>query len=91
MKSFKYLRLTLIVGMAIFIISNLIFSGYSGMYDGLTKVGFPFVFLQDTGGKCYDCKSIKWFKVIYLLIDLLFSLVLARILVLVFKRKTVFD
>gem|GEM_PF-4546910 len=89
MKSFKYLRLTLIVGLVLFVISNLIFSDYSGVHDGLTCIGFPFVYLQDTGGKCYDCESIKWFKVIYLLLDLLLFLILAMMLVLVFKREKV--
>lgn len=77
----------LVIGVAIFLISNLIFSDYSGMHDGLTRIGFPFVFLQDTGGKCGDCESIKWFKVIYLFVDVLLSLLLAMVLLLGFKRK----
>lgn len=88
MKSFKYLRLTLIIGITLFFVSNLVFSDYSGVHDGLTRIGFPFVFLQDTGGKCYDCESIRWFKWGYLLIDVLLSLILALMFVLIFKRKS---
>jgi hypothetical protein len=91
MKSFKYLKLMLILGITTFIISNLLFSDYSGAHDGLTRIGFPFVYLQDTGGKCYDCESIKWFKAIYLLLDLLLFLMLAMILILVLQRKNVSD
>ncbi len=87
MKIIKYLKLALIIGITMFLIANLVFSDYSGVHDGLTRIGFPFVYLQDTGGKCYDCASIKWFKFIYLLIDLLLFLISAMMLVLVLKRK----
>jgi len=52
----------------------------SGMSDGLTQVGFPLVFMQDPGGKCTDCSTLKWLKWSYLLIDLVFACILSIIL-----------
>lgn len=48
-------------------------SSFSGMSDGLTRIGFPLVFMQDTGGKCIDCSTIKWFKWGYLIVDIAFA------------------
>ncbi|PTS97320.1 hypothetical protein DBR11_17465 [Pedobacter sp. HMWF019] len=39
----------------------------------LQKLVFLLFFMQDTGGKCNDCSTLKWFKWLYLVIDILFS------------------
>lgn len=65
----------------IFTVLTLLFSDFSGISDGFTRIGFPLVFMQETGGKCIDCANIKWFKIFYLFVDLLLSFVIAFFLV----------
>jgi hypothetical protein len=67
--------------LCIFIILTVLLSDYSGVSDGLTKIGFPFVFMQDTGGKCNDCSALKLFNWWYLVTDMLFSFGLYLVLV----------
>lgn len=57
-------------------------SDYSGISDGLTRIGFPIVFMQDTGGKCIDCQNLKWFNLFYLLTDVVFSFLMSLLVVL---------
>jgi|GEM_PF-7060403 len=40
---------------------NILLGDFSGINDGITRIGFPFVFFQDTGGKCENCENLKWF------------------------------
>lgn len=61
----------------IFTIQTLLFSDFNGVNDGLTRIGFPLVFMQDTGGKCIDCQNIRWFKTFYFFVDILLSLIMA--------------
>jgi len=82
----KHLKAILLLGLLVFILINLVLGNYSGMHDGFTKLGFPFTFMQDTGGKCLDCNDVKWFSIFYLIIDFLVSLLLSLLLIKLFKR-----
>ncbi|MCS3556892.1 MULTISPECIES: hypothetical protein [unclassified Sphingobacterium] len=67
---------------------NILLGDFSGINDGITRIGFPFVFFQDTGGKCENCENLKWFNIIYLLIDVILCLILAIFMVMGVKRIT---
>ncbi|MNJ98955.1 hypothetical protein D3C87_167260 [compost metagenome] len=88
MVSFTKLNVKWIVALCVivFTVLTLLFSDYGGISDGLTRIGFPLVFMQETGGKCIDCRSIKWFNTFYLFVDLLLSLIIAFFLVKVSTR-----
>lgn len=75
----------LFVGM--FAILTIFLSDFSGMSDGLTRVGFPVVFMQDTGGKCIDCQEVKWFNLFYLVVDLVFSFLMSLFIVFFCLKK----
>jgi len=60
----------------LFIVVSIATMDLSGMSDGLTQV----VFMQDKGGKRTDCRTLKWFKWRYLLVDLVFTCILSIIL-----------
>lgn len=79
----------LILFVGIFAILTVFFSEFNGMTDGLDRVGFPIVFLQDTGGKCIDCEKLKWFNLLYLLGDLAFSFLISLFIVFLCLRKSV--
>jgi len=76
-----------ILFMGIFAILTIFLSDYSGMSDGFTRIGFPIVFMQDTGGKCDNCDEIKWFNFVYLSLDLLFSFLMSLLIVFLFLKK----
>jgi hypothetical protein len=80
-------RCTFVLAVIIFAILTLLLSDFNGISDGFTRIGFPLVFMQNTGGKCINCQDVKWFKVIYLFADLLFSLIIAFFLVRIFAKK----
>lgn len=75
------LKRMLILSLILFVGSTLLVSDFSGMHDGLTRIGFPFVFMQDTGGKCVNCQDLKWFSFSYL-IGNIFLCILSSILML---------
>lgn len=78
----------LVVAVVLFVVLTMFFSEFNGATDGLDRIGFPLVFMQDTGGKCVDCQSVKWFNVFCLIADLLISLLLGLLLVKVVSRKS---
>lgn len=84
----KTLKWIVILSCALFFCLNIILGDFSGRSDGFTRMGFPFIFYQDTEGKCDDCENLKWFKIIYFFIDLIFCLLLASIMVIISKRIT---
>lgn len=71
----------------IFVILTIFLSDFSGMSDGLTRVGFPVVFMQDTGGKCIDCQDVKWFNLCYFVVDLVFSFLMSLFIFFFFVKK----
>lgn len=72
-----------LVSVLLFILSALISGKYDGMNDGLNRFGFPFVFFQNTFGKCYECAKLNWFNLYYLIIDfvcwVIFSFIILKI------------
>lgn len=70
----------LILSLILFVIFTLLLSDFSGIHDGLTRIGFPLVFMQDTGGKCVDCNSLKWFNIYYLIGDVFLCLLSSAII-----------
>ena len=78
------MKFALILSLMLFVIFTLLLSDFSGMHDGLTRIGFPLVFMQDTGGKCVDCQSLKWFNIYCLignvLLCLLSSVIMLKII-----------
>lgn len=81
------LKWTSVLSVIIFSALTLFFSDFSGISDGITRIGFPLVFMQDTGGKCIDCQNIKWFKIFYLFADLLLSCLIALVFVKFFSKS----
>lgn len=81
-----HIKLIVWIFLPLWIASTIIFGDFSGMSDGLTKLGFPLVFLQDTGGKCHDCDAVKWFKLSHMLIDMVLHLAFAVIVIRLIKR-----
>lgn len=77
----------IILFLGIFAILTIFLSDFSGMSDGLTRVGFPVVFMQDTGGKCIDCQEVKWFNLFYLVVDLVFSFLMSLFIVFFCLKK----
>lgn len=75
------IKKSLVLSALLFLLITFITGTFEGAHDGLTRLGFPIVFLQDTNGKCFDCDSIKWLKWTYLILDLLFSYLLAILLI----------
>lgn len=76
-----------ILFVSIFAVLTIFLSDFSGMSDGLTRVGFPIVFMQDTGGKCVDCQDVKWFNLFYLVVDLVFSFLMSLFIVFFCLKK----
>ncbi len=77
----------IILFVGIFAILTIFLSDFSGMSDGLTRVGFPIVFMQDTGGKCIDCQNVKWFNFFYLGVNLVFSFLMSLFIVFFCLKK----
>jgi quinol-cytochrome oxidoreductase complex cytochrome b subunit len=50
--------------------------------DGYDIIGYPFVFYQNLGGKCFDCANKDFFKIHYLILD--FAIVSNVVLLLFF-------
>ena len=76
----------MLLSVLLFVVISIATIDLSGMSDGFTQVGFPLVFMQDTGGKCTDCSTLKWFKWRYLLIDLVFACILLIILLRIYLK-----
>lgn len=76
---------TLTLSILLFLSTTLMMSTFYGVHDGLTRIGFPIVFLQDTSGKCFDCDLIKWFRLSYLLVDLAFFFLLTTVLIKLYR------
>jgi len=53
----------LIVRLTFIVIFTALFSDYSGINDGLTRIGFSLIFMQDIGAKYDDCQVFKWFNI----------------------------
>lgn len=81
------IKWVIILFLGIFAILTIFLSDFSGMSDGLTRVGFPVVFMQDTGGKCIDCQQVKWFNLFYLVVDLVFSFLMSLFIVFFCLKK----
>lgn len=75
------IKWVIILFLCIFSILTIFLSDFSGISDGLTRVGFPIVFMQDTGGKCINCQDVKWFNLVYLVVDLIFSFLMSLLIV----------
>lgn len=82
----RRIRINLIVLFLVsFILLTLLTGKYNSHTDGLTRIGIPFVFLQDTSGKCYDCGEIIWFKLHYLIADLMIFAMITYVLFSLYK------
>ncbi len=82
----KSIKVVVIVFCALFFCLNIVLADFSGSHDGITKIGFPFVFYQDTDGKCEHCENLKLFNIIYLIVDVLVCLLLGIVTVMGAKR-----
>lgn len=67
----KEVKQFIIIFTSLFFSTSIVFGTFEGDQDGKTLIGFPFIFSSDTGGKCYDCEEIKWFKPWFLVLDAL--------------------
>lgn len=59
------------VSIILFVFTSLIFGKFESSADGYTIIGFPFKFVQMYSGKCFDCGGKSFFKIHFLLIDIL--------------------
>lgn len=91
MKEGLKFRNILFLSLLLFVIISIVTLDLSGMSDGLTQIGFPLVFMQDTGGKCTDCNALKWFNLGHLFIDIilviLVSIGLLKVYFIVSRKK----
>ena len=78
-------RAKLIVTAVIFVILVILLSSFHAASDGFDRVGFPFIFYQHNGGKCDNCAYLNWFKVPYLLLDLISCFVLSSFIIEIYK------
>ncbi|MGY3213077.1 hypothetical protein [Mucilaginibacter sp. HD30] len=69
-----------------FVLSTILSSNFSGVSDGLTRLGFPIAFMQDTGGKCKDCSVAKWFRFGSLIMDIAFAVGLSLGILSLYKK-----
>lgn len=76
----------IILFFSLFLCLNVFLGDFESMSDGFTRLGFPFVFLQSTGGKCEDCGSLNWFSWFHLIADVVICLALAIAIVAAVKR-----
>jgi hypothetical protein len=83
----KNIKWIIILFVSTFAVLTIFLSDFSGMSDGFTRVGFPIVFMEDTGGKCIDCQDIKWFNLFYLVLDLLFFFLISLFIVFFCLKK----
>ncbi len=65
------LKYTAILSLILFFVLTITFGVFDGKSDGFTRIGIPIVFIQDTGGKYIDRHAVIWFKLHYLLLDII--------------------
>ncbi|WP_437922100.1 hypothetical protein [Sphingobacterium sp. LRF_L2] len=82
----NHIKWIIVLFFGLFLWLNIFLGEFNGVSDGLTRIGFPLVFLQDTGGKCEDCESLKWFNLLYLIVDIVICLLLSAIILTGVKR-----
>lgn len=77
------LNVTIVLTNVLFVLSLYFGSSWEAESDGLDRVGFPFTFYQHNGGKCDNCAGLDWFKLHYLIVDLVclyvFSILLTEL------------
>ncbi len=82
----NHIKRIVILFFVLFICFNIFLGEFNAVSDGFTRIGFPFVFLQDTDGKCEDCESLKWFNLFYLIVDIIICLLLSTIILMSLKQ-----
>lgn len=79
----RKLNVTIVLTNILFVLTLYFGSSWEAEADGLDRVGFPFTFYQYNGGKCHNCAYLDWFKLHYLILDLvclyLFSILLTEV------------
>jgi hypothetical protein len=78
-------NILIILAVACFVIVTIVSGNLGGMSDGVSRFGFPFVFYQETGGKCADCSTLNWFRWPMLFMDIAIAVTVSFVLTTVYR------